>query len=104
MAVRRRIPVLRFKQWLDLWNAYDFNASEHRRKPDQYIYCFSMAAGELRQLCDVYRRKREGSNVEGIQRIRDESRTSRIRRYVRYGYPYGDLKAPQRTEQFAHLR
>jgi DGQHR domain-containing protein len=63
-----------------------------------------MRAADLRQLCDVYRRRRDGSNVEGIQRVRDESRTGRIRRYVQYGYPYGDLKKAQRTEDKASLR
>ncbi|WP_426229274.1 DGQHR domain-containing protein [Pararhizobium sp. DWP3-4] len=103
-ADRRLVPALRFKQWLSEWDAYDFDAGQHRRKPEEHIYVFSMKAAELRRLCDVYRRKRDGSNVEGIQRIRDESRTSRIQRYVRYGYPYGDLKGPQRTPDKAPLR
>lgn len=101
---RKFIPALRFKQWLTDWDSYDFNAEQHRKKPDQHIFVFSMRAAELRRLCDVYRRKRDGSNVEGIQRIRDNSRTARIQNYVRYGYPYGDLKAPQRTEDKLPLR
>jgi DGQHR domain-containing protein len=101
---RKLVPAIQFKQWLDVWNDYDFDALEHRRKPNEYIYMFSMRAAELRRLCDVYRRKRDGSNVEGIQRIRDESRTSRIQRYVRYGYPYGDLKPAQRTPDKKSLR
>ncbi len=99
-----RVSTIRFKQWLDIWNDYHFDASEHRRKPDEHLYMFSMRAAELRQLCDVYRRTRDGSNVEGIQRVRDESRTGRIRRYVRYGYPYGDLKPAQRTDEMSPLR
>jgi hypothetical protein len=63
-----------------------------------------MRAAELRHLCDVYRRTRHGSNVEGIQRVRDETRTGRIRRFVRYGYPYGDLKPAQRTADMQPLR
>lgn len=101
---KKYVPALRFKQWLADWDEYDFNAEQHRKKPDQHIFVFSMRAAELRQLCDVYRRKRDGSNVEGIQRIRDNSRTARIQNYVRYGYPYGDLKLPQRTEDKLPLR
>jgi hypothetical protein len=101
---QRRVPALRFKQWLETWNSYSFDAAQHRRKPDEHLYMFSMRAAELRQLCDVYRRKRDGSNVEGIQRVRDASRTGRIARYVRYGYPYGDLKLAQRTDQMLPLR
>lgn len=63
-----------------------------------------MSAAELRKLCDVYKRERDGADAEGIQRIRDISRTGRIKRYVRFGYPYGDLKPPQRTAETLPLR
>ena len=65
---------------------------------------FSMSAAELRKLCDVYKRERDGAEAEGIQRLRDVSRTGRIQRYVRFGYPYGDLKPPQRTAETLPLR
>ncbi|MFK4502860.1 hypothetical protein ABIF86_007151 [Bradyrhizobium japonicum] len=100
----RSVDALRFKQWLAVWDDYEFDARHHRRKPDEHLYLFSMRAADLRQLCDVYRRRRDGSNVEGIQRVRDESRTGQIRRYVRYGYPYGALRKAQRTEDNAALR
>jgi DGQHR domain-containing protein len=99
----RRVPALRFKQWLDLWDGYEFGG-ENRRKPAAHQFVFSMRAGDLRQLSDVYRRQRDGESAEGIQRPRDETRTSRIQRYVRYGYPYGDLKAGQRTKEVDNLR
>lgn len=99
-----RVPALRFKQWLDEWNAYDFSAHAHRRRPPEHIYMFSMSASELRKLCDVYKREREGAEAEGIQRLRDSSRTGRIQRYVRFGYPYGDLKPPQQTPDTLALR
>jgi hypothetical protein len=65
----RSVPALRFKQWLDDWNAYDFSESAHRRRPPEHLYMFSMAASELRKLCDVYKREREGAEAEGIQRL-----------------------------------
>jgi len=95
---------LRFKQWLDEWNGYDFSETAYRRRPPENLYMFSMSAAELRKLCDVYKREREGTEAEGIQRIRDASRTGRIQRYIRYGYPYGDLKPPQRTAETLSLR
>ncbi len=101
---KRFVPALKFKQWLDIWNGYDFDVKAHRRRPDPHIYLFSMRAGELRQLCDVYRRQRTADRAEGIQRARDESRTARIQRYVRFGYPYGDLKTPLRNDANAPLR
>lgn len=101
---RGQVPALRFKQWLRDWENYDFSASAHRRRPPENLYMFSMAASELRKLCDVYKRERAGAEAEGIQRLRDPSRTGRIQRYVRYGYPYGDLKPPQRTPDALPLR
>jgi hypothetical protein len=100
----RQISAIRMKQWLDVWDDYQYDVGEHRRRPPEHMFLFSMKAAELRQLCDVYKRERDGSNVEGIQRIRDETRTGRIRRYVRYGYPYGDLKPAQRTDDKLNLR
>lgn len=100
----RSVPALRFKQWLNDWNEYDFSQTAHRRRPQQYLYIFSMAAAELRKLCDVYKRERDGIEAEGIQRVRDASRTERIQRYVRLGYPYGDLKPPQRLPETLSLR
>ena len=99
-----KVPALKFKQWLDLWDQYDFDPAAHRRKPDPHIFLFSMRAGELRRQCDVYRRQRTGDRAEGIQRGRDEGRTARIQRYVRFGYPYGDLKTPLRNDANAPLR
>lgn len=106
VAVEKQVsvPALRFKQWLDDWNVYDYSVSAHRRRPPEHMYMFSMAASELRKLCDVYKRERDGAEAEGIQRLRDPSRTDRIQRYVRFGYPYGDLKAPQQTPDTLVLR
>lgn len=101
----QRVTTLRFRQWLAEWDKYTFDPALHRRKPEPYLYLFAMKAAQLRQLCDVYRRKRDGSETEGIQRSRDESRTGRIRRYVRYGYPYGDLREAQRGDKtFVSMR
>jgi DGQHR domain-containing protein len=98
------IPAIRFKQWLSLWDKYDYDAGAHRRKPESHLYLFTMKAAELRQISDVYRRRRDGELAEGIQRRRDDSRTARIQRYVKYGYPYGDLRADQNRDEFSSLR
>lgn len=99
-----KVPALRFKQWLAEWNEYSFDDAPHRRRPPEHMYLFSMPAGELRALCDVFRRERDGAVAEGIQRYRDPSRTERIQRYVRFGYPFGDLATPQRTTEALSLR
>lgn len=101
---KRRIPAIQFKQWLTRWDEYEFDAAAHRRKPEPYQYVFSMKAAELRALSEVYRRTRDGATAEGIQRGRDKKRTQRIQRYVKFGYPYGDLQPAQRTEAMNPLR
>jgi hypothetical protein len=98
------IPAIRFKQWLGDWDQYEYDAQAHRRKPASHLYLFAMKAADLRRVADVYRRRRDGDVAEGIQRKRDDSRTARIQRYVKYGYPYGDLKVDQNRDDFAALR
>lgn len=98
------ISALRLKQWLPEWDSYEFDELAQRKKPSKYMYLFSMSALKLRQLSDVYRRQREANEAEGIQRARDENRTGRIQRYVKTGYPFGDLKKNLQTEENMTLR
>ena len=42
------VSVLRFKQWLDIWSEYRFDDKAHSRRPEPYIYLFSMSAAQLR--------------------------------------------------------
>ena len=97
------IPVQRLTQWLDIWNEYDFDPAAQRRRPEPYMYVFTMSATRLRHYSDVYRRERNVEQAEGIQRAREDSRTERIRRYIEAGYPFGDLKENLR-EANLHLR
>ena len=99
----KKIPVFRLTQWLDAWDDYEFDPHVQRRKPEPYIYLFSMPATTLRRLSDVYRRERDVQSAEGLQREREESRTARIRRYIVAGYPFGDLRPPLRSRN-KHLR
>lgn len=98
------VPALKFKQWMEEWDKYASVTDGKWLKPEPYIYLFSMKAGDLRNLSDVYRRKYEGNVSEGVQRAQDTNRTGRIQRYVKFGYPFGDLPAPMRNGDHAHLR
>jgi hypothetical protein len=100
----QEVPALRFKQWLAEWDDYASVKNAQGNKPGPYVYMFSMRAGDLRFLSDVYRRKREKGVAEGIQRFQDRSRTAKIQRYVRFGYPYGDLPQGLRKPENDHLR
>ena len=103
MTKYMRVPVIRMTQWHPVWNDYNFDVDAQRRKPNPYIYLFSMSATTLRFFSDVYRRERSVESAEGIQRAREESRTDRIRRYIEAGYPFGDLRKNLR-EKNLHLR
>lgn len=100
----QEVPAIRFKQWLAEWDDYASVKGSPGEKPAPYIHMFSMRAGDLRMLSDVYRRKRQDGVAEGIQRFQDGSRTAKILRYVKYGYPYGDLAQGLRKEENEHLR
>lgn len=100
----KEVPALRFKQWLTEWDTYASIKGVAGPKPAPYIHVFTMPAGQLRALSDVYRRKREKGVAEGIQRFQDRSRTAKIQRYVLTGYPYGDLPQGMRRPENDHLR
>lgn len=98
------VPALRFKQWLPEWDHFDFDASQKRRQPEPYIFLFTMSAVQLRALSGVYRRKRDGADAEGLQRLHDPTRSKTIRDFVRYGHPYSGLKSALRTEDTEPLK
>lgn len=98
------IPAIRFKQWLTDWDSYEFDESAHRAKPQPEIYLFSMPAVQLRALSGVYRRRRDGQEGEGLQRLHDEKRSELIRDFIRYGYPYSSINPVLRSDSTNALR
>lgn len=107
--IRTRIPATKVKQWLENWNAVEFDSKQHRRKPDEYFYVFSLAASTLRSLSGIQRRSTVGglprTKDTGIQRRHDKSRSEEIGRYVRFGYPWSSLsQSQQKSPKFERLR
>lgn len=98
------IHAIRFKQWLSEWDEFELGTGANNKIPDRHAYMFTMPAAELRKYCNVFRRTRSDDAANGIQRRRDEKRTHRISEYVKYGYPYGDLKSEFRTPENEHLK
>ena len=97
---RARIPALKVRQWLPVWDKVDFTAAEHRKKPDPFFYMFSMSASRLRALSGIQRRDttnrlHHGEDL-GIQRRHDESRSSEIRNFIKFGYPWSELSEAKR--------
>jgi len=58
-----------------------------------------MPADQLRALSGVFRRERQDGQATGIQRGHDKVRSSQIRDFVRFGYPYSEM-SPTRRESF----
>ena len=100
-----RIPAIRVRQWLQEWDAYNFDEAARQRKPQPYFYVCSMPAPLLRRLSGVRRREAAGPRVTdiGIQRGHDEKRSEEISRFVRAGYPWASLNTRQQ-QRFPDLK
>lgn len=99
-----KVYATRFKQWHPEWDRFDFDPSQHRRKPSEYILMFSMPAVQLRALSGVYRRTRGRTGGEGLQRLHDPKRSAAIRDFVRFGHPYSGLPLSARDSASAAMR
>ncbi len=105
----RQIPVLTVNQWLPGWNKIDFDPEEHRAKPAEFFYLFSLPARELRSLSGIVRRVAKDAAPRtddlGIQRQHDPERSEEITRFVEYGYPWSTLSDAKRASaEFNDLR
>lgn len=105
----RQVPALKVNQWLPGWEKIDFDPEEHRAKPAQHFYLFSLPARELRSLSGIARRmaKDAAPRTEdlGIQRQHDPERSEEIGRFVEYGFPWSTLSdAKRESAEFHDLR
>lgn len=105
----KSLIALRVQQWMKDWDKVEFDAKEHRRKPDPYFYVFSIPAADLRALSGIYRRSTEGGLLRSedlsIQRRHDEERSRRIGEFIKYGYPWSELNEQKRASgEFDDLR
>ena len=100
-----RIPALRVRQWLDEWDAYEYDEASRQRKPEPNFYVCSMPAPVLRRLSGVRHRDASGPRIDdvGIQRGHDEARSEEIERFVRAGYPWASLNTRDQS-RFPNLK
>src|SRR4051794_5593989 len=91
---RVAVPALQVRQWLADWEEVRFDG-EHRARPKDHFYLFSLSASTLKRLSGIQRRDAAGgtrrSDDLGIQRRHDPKRSTEIRDYVRHGFPWSDL-------------
>lgn len=105
----KSIPALVVKQWLPDWEKVAFSSKAHRRRPEEHFYLFTLPASWLKALSGISRRSTQGGVLRskdlGIQRRHDENRSSEIREFIRYGYPWSELSARKRKSgEFDDLR
>jgi len=100
-----RIPALRVRQWLNIWDEYSFDSEERQSKPLPYFLVTTIPAPILRRLSGVREREEVGprSSDEGIQRRHNIERSQEISRFVKSGYPWASLSKAQQHE-FLELR
>jgi hypothetical protein len=109
VADSRILPALRVDQWLPEWQKVSFSAKAHRRQPEPYFYLFKLRASWLKSLSGISRRTTQGGLLRskdlGIQRRHDENRSTEIREFIQYGYPWSELsKTKRQSGEFDDLR
>lgn len=103
------IKALPVKQWLPIWNTFEYDPAHFRRKPKAHFYLFKMNARDLKTLSGIQRRQlrpgEERSHEIGIQRRHEKGRSEEISRFVLSGYPWsGFAKSARDSGQFDDLR
>ncbi len=91
------------------WEKIDFDAKEHRAKPENHFYLISLPARELRSLSGIVRRVAQDAAPRtedlGIQRQHDPERSEEIGRFVEFGFPWSTLSEAKRASaEFNDLR
>jgi len=108
-APRDTILALRTDQWLTEWDTVKFSKPDLRGQPEPHFYVLSMPATVLRALSGIQRRSAKGGKARsadtGIQRRHDPKRSEEINRFVRFGYPWSELRADERkSHAYSDLR
>lgn len=86
-----KIPALIVKQWLKDWEKINFEGSEHRSRPEDKFYIFSISATRLKRLAGIQRRDRKDAvqpeYETAVQRRHIPERSLEILKYLRSGFP-----------------
>lgn len=102
------LPALKVRQWLADWDEIEWSKEDRGAEPQHWFYQFSMKAQDLKALSGIYPRtvkRKKGSEDLGIQRRHETSRSTEIRRFVKYGYPWSELSdAKRKSGEFHDLR
>lgn len=96
-------PAIKIDQWQSHWEEVVWEEEKYRREPNKFFYTLSMSAKDLIKLSDVYERNTENSETRsgdiGIQRMHNKKRSSKIKEFVKYGYPFCEFNDAVRHER-----
>ena len=109
-----RIPAIKVNQWLEEWDAYQFNEEDSQRKPEPHFYLASIPASLLTRLSNIPRRGIETASGRqqasgpraadrNIQRGHEPDRSESIKGFVNGGYPWATLSKIDQ-DRFLNLR
>ncbi len=106
--MKKKIKALKVNQWLDAWGKYNFDPKQRRKKPEPAFYIFKLSAPQLKSLSGIFRRtsaEKEKGFIENIQRAHEPERSAKIKKFIRFGYPYSDLsQAKADSGEFENLK
>ncbi len=93
----QKIPLLKVRQWLATWEGAGW--TDHLPKPEDHFYVGSIPIKLLRELSGVSRRSLENRAQQsvggGYQRNHESERSSKIARYIKYGYPVSTTRGEE---------
>lgn len=106
--MQQTIPALKVNQWLAEWDRITFDDEQHKAKPKEHFYIFSVKASLLRSLSKIQHRQADPNTRKdeiGIQRKHDKKRSDEIREYIKFGYPWSSLTpANKKDPEFADMQ
>lgn len=99
----QELTAIKVHQWLPGWEQVEFDAEQRRRRPEPYMYLFSMPAQQLKSLTGIHRRSTSGRSLgqidTGIQRGHDPERSTEILEFVHNGYPWSSMTDAQKKSR-----
>jgi len=99
----KKFPLIKVNQWLRSWDLADYS-ERNLPKPSDHFFMGSIPIVELRRLAGVNRRQVVEDRTpgeSGYQRVHEADRSSKIARYVRWGFPVSSsagIKPEQHTQ------
>lgn len=106
--MQQNIFALKVNQWLAEWDKIAFDDGQHKAKPKEHFYIFSVKASLLRSLSKIQHRQADPNTRKdeiGIQRKHDKKRSDEIREYIKFGYPWSSLTpANKKDPEFADMQ